>query len=131
MHPHRHWNSRPVPRPSPLRNVFHTPDNRSDLVVSNETQKIIEDCGHNGPFVENLVCAFPLTDHQFAGILGRINQRLTLFNYDSRTRWEVQLEAIFNKDEWSGLMKFKSMQPIYVAQQPMSRGCKIRFLRQI
>lgn len=122
---------------SSLRNVYsssnqyHVPTVRNDLVVNNERQTIIESCELNELFAANRVCAFPLTSQHYACLQTRIGQKLTLFNYDTKARWEVELLELYSPHEWATLMSFKPMAPIIVLEECMMRGCKIYFIKRI
>jgi len=137
MHP-------PLQKSSSLRNVFSSANLplkapnlhnvqpiRHDLAVSNETQTIIESCDLNGPFATGGICAFPLTTHQYAGLQTEVGKKLTLFNYTSRVRWEVELLELYSPEKWSILMSYKSMDHFTVLEDYITRGCKIRFTKRI
>lgn len=116
--------------PSPLRNT-HLPNNqRNDLLVSKESQAIIE-YELNGPFAVGRVCAFPLSAPQYAGLQSKIGRTITLKNYTFGFRWEIELLDLYSPDDWAILMSFKPMDPIYVSGERLNRGCKIRFIKRI
>ena len=120
-----------VPRPVPK---FYSQEPRKpfyDLTVTRDTKKIIEDCKLNEPFKNGVVCAFPLTIHQYACMEMYKGHPLFLYDYSLGCHWEVELLEMFDPLEWRTLMKFKAMKDIYVNEKALDRGCKIRFLRYI
>ena len=122
--------SRSIPQ---IRNV--TSINRhfspNDLVVSDETRKIIEACDHNGQFDTGLLCVFPLTEDQYRKIEGRVGRTLSLAHIYTQDKWQVELQCMFDKNEWQGLMKYRPMAPVILNGEHMTQGCKIRILNRI
>ena len=115
-----------------IRNVTYIQRHfANDLVVSDLSRPIIESCGHNGKFTAGLLCAFPLTERQYDKFRNRIGQTLSLSHIYTREKWQVELQAMFDKNEWRGLMKHRPMAPVILNGELMAQGCKLRFLKTI